>query len=97
MKYSKKEIQELAQNSPVPDDADSLFNEALRILRDLAELQNGAPLIKHEEDYNKTMKEVWDFLEANETNPPTKSYSEQDMDNAYDKGFIDGGRKAAKK
>ena len=45
----------------------SLFNEALKTLRDLAEHQNGAPLIRHEEEYNKTMTEVWDFLEANET------------------------------
>ena len=45
----------------------SLFNEALRVMRDLAEHQNGAPLIRHEEEYNKTMTEVWDFLEANET------------------------------
>lgn len=44
----------------------SLFNEALRVMRDLAEHQNGAPLIRHEEEYNKTMTEVWDFLEANE-------------------------------
>lgn len=45
----------------------SLFNEALRVMRDLAEHQNGTPLIRHEEEYNKTMTEVWDFLEANET------------------------------
>jgi len=45
----------------------SLFNEALRLLRDLAEHQNGAPLISNQEEYNKTMTEVWDFLEANET------------------------------
>lgn len=45
----------------------SLFNEALRVMRDLAEHQNGAPLMRHEEEYNNTMTEVWDFLEANET------------------------------
>jgi hypothetical protein len=44
----------------------SLFNEALRIMSDLAEHQNGAPLIRHEDEYNKTMTEVWDFLAANE-------------------------------
>lgn len=48
------------------DNSVSLFNEALRVMRDLAEHQNGAPLIRHEEEYNKTMTEVWDFLEANE-------------------------------
>ena len=45
----------------------SLFDEALKTLRDLAEHQNGVPLIRHEEEYNKTMTEVWGFLEANET------------------------------
>ena len=45
----------------------SLFNEALRVMRDLAEHQNGAPGIRHEKEYNETMHEVWDFLEANET------------------------------
>ena len=45
----------------------SLFDEALRMMRDLAEHQNGAPLITHEEEYNKTMTEVGNFLEANET------------------------------
>lgn len=44
----------------------SLFSEALRIMRDLAELQNGAPLVTYEADWNKTMSEVWSFLEANE-------------------------------
>ena len=52
---------------PIRDVSVSLFNEALRVMRDLAEHQNGAPLIRHEEEYNKTMAEVWDFLEANET------------------------------
>ena len=44
----------------------SLFNESLRVMRDLAEHQNGAPLIMHVKEYNKTMTEVWNFLEENE-------------------------------
>jgi len=36
--------------------------EALRILRDLAELQNGSPLPTYEKEYNKTMTEAWDLL-----------------------------------
>ena len=58
---------EVKNNSSISNVSVSLFDEALRVLRDLAEHQNGAPLIRHEEDYNKTMTEVWDFLEANET------------------------------
>jgi len=48
------------------DVSGSLLDEALKVLRDLADHQNGAPLLQHEEDYNKTMTEVWEFLEANE-------------------------------
>ena len=55
------------KNCSIPHVSVSLFNEALRVLRDLAEHQNGAPLIRHEKEYNETMHEVWDFLEANET------------------------------
>jgi len=36
--------------------------EALRILRDLAELQNGSPLPTYEKEYDKTMTEAWDLL-----------------------------------
>jgi hypothetical protein len=60
-------LMELVKNCSIPHVSVSLFNEALRVLRDLAEHQNGAPLIRHEKEYNETMHEVWDFLEANET------------------------------
>ena len=36
--------------------------EAIRLLRDLAELQNGLPLPTYEKEYNKTMTETWDLL-----------------------------------
>ena len=54
----------------------SLFNEALRLIRDLAELQNGAPLVTYEADWNKTMSEIWSFLEANES-PNIRQNEEQ--------------------
>jgi|TARA_B110000908_G_C10187780_1_gene418887 cobalamin biosynthesis Co2+ chelatase CbiK len=38
------------------------LKEAIRLLTDLAELQNGTPLIRYEDEYNKTMDEVWDFI-----------------------------------
>lgn len=38
------------------------LKEAIRLLTDLAEFQNGTPLIRYEEEYNKTMDEVWDFI-----------------------------------
>lgn len=40
----------------------SQLNEAVRLLRDLADLQNGAPLVKYEKEWNATMEEVYSFL-----------------------------------
>lgn len=61
--YSDRKVENLS----ISHVSVSLFNESLRVLRDLAGHQNGAPLIQHEQEYNDTMTEVWDFLEANET------------------------------
>lgn len=36
--------------------------ECLELLRDLAELQNGPPLIRYEKEWNETMEKVWEFL-----------------------------------
>jgi len=55
---------DIAQNI---NDVSSRFDESLRIMRDLAEHQNGVPIIRYEEEYNRTMTEVWNFLEENET------------------------------
>ena len=38
------------------------FKKAVDLLTDLAELQNGAPLVRYEKEWNKTMEEVWDFI-----------------------------------
>ena len=38
------------------------FKKAIDLLRDLAELQNGSPLVRYEKEWNKTMEEVWDFI-----------------------------------
>lgn len=43
-----------------------LFDEVLNLMRDLAEHQNGVPLLKYKKLYNETMTKVWEFLEANE-------------------------------
>ena len=40
--------------------------QALKLLRDLADHQNGAPLARYEKQYNKLMTEVWNFLEEEE-------------------------------
>ena len=38
------------------------FGESLKLLRDLADLQNGAPLEQHRKEWEETMKQVYDFL-----------------------------------
>jgi len=39
-----------------------LKTKAIRLLSDLADLQNGAPLETYKEEWEKTMYEVHDFL-----------------------------------
>ena len=42
------------------------FDESLILLRDLHDLQNDAPLERHREEWEKTMKDVATFLEKHE-------------------------------
>ena len=44
------------------------LKEAVGLLTDLAELQNGSPLVTYEKQWNKTMEEVWDFIDYYNTN-----------------------------
>lgn len=44
------------------------LKEAVRLLRDLAELQNGSPLATYEKEWNKTMEDVWEFIDDYNTN-----------------------------
>jgi hypothetical protein len=44
------------------------LKEAIRLLRDLAELQNGSPLVTYEKEWNKTMEDVWEFIDDYNTN-----------------------------
>ena len=44
------------------------LKEAVGLLTNLAELQNGSPLVTYEKQWNKTMKEVWDFIDYYNTN-----------------------------
>lgn len=48
--------------------AGQVNQEALRLLRDLADLQNGPPLERYREEWERTMKEVYAFLEKYECN-----------------------------
>jgi hypothetical protein len=38
------------------------FGESIKLLRDLADLQNGAPLEQHRKEWEETMEQVYDFL-----------------------------------
>ena len=38
------------------------FDVVIKILRDLADLQNGAPLEQHRKEWEETMDQVYDFL-----------------------------------
>jgi hypothetical protein len=44
------------------------LKEAVRLLTDLAELQNGSPLVTYEKEWNKTMEDVWEFIDDYNTN-----------------------------
>ena len=41
---------------------------SIELLTELAELQNGPPLVRYEKEWNKTMEEVWDFINDYNTN-----------------------------
>jgi hypothetical protein len=43
------------------------LTKAIKLLRDLADLQNGAPLERHRKEWEQTMNEVYEFL--NQTEP----------------------------
>ena len=43
-------------------DALTPFGESIKLLRDLADLQNGPPLEQHRKEWEKTMNEVYEFL-----------------------------------
>ena len=55
----------------IPTEADDVevykFDRALKLLKDLADLQNGAPLQQHRTEWEQTMDEVYTFLNQHET------------------------------
>ena len=52
----------LATNSPIWRE----FKEAVRILNDLVDMQNDAPLETYRKEWEQTMKEAYDFLDKHE-------------------------------
>lgn len=51
-----------ALNKPVVSGSLTPFGESIKLLRDLADLQNGPPLEQHRKEWEETMEEVYDFL-----------------------------------
>jgi len=51
-----------ALNKPVVSGSLTPFGESIKLLRDLADLQNGAPLEQHRQEWEETMEQVYDFL-----------------------------------
>lgn len=46
----------------VPESPLTPFGEAVKLLNDLADLQNGAPLEQHRKEWEETMQRVYEFL-----------------------------------
>lgn len=42
------------------------IEKAMRLLRELADLQNGPPLLKYESEWSQTMTEIYELLEEYE-------------------------------
>ena len=47
---------------PVVSGSLTPFGESIKLLRDLADLQNSAPLERYRQEWEETMKQVYDFL-----------------------------------
>ena len=47
---------------PVVSGSLTPFGESIKLLRDLADLQNGAPLERYRQEWEEAMKQVYDFL-----------------------------------
>lgn len=60
-----KTIDELKQKLKESDDKNKLTT---KLLRDLLEFQNGAPLIQYKDEFEKTEHECWDIVNKNENN-----------------------------
>ena len=45
---------------------ESKFDTSIRLLRDLADLQNGSPLEQYKAEWEETMNEVYTFLKEHE-------------------------------
>lgn len=48
------------------DQNQEILAECMELLRNLADLQNGPPLIKYEQEHNEIMQKIYEFLEKYE-------------------------------
>lgn len=52
--------------SPIATQSSLEFKAALTLLRNLADIQNGAPLVQDEKEWKEIMDSTYDFLEQHE-------------------------------
>lgn len=62
----KVKIKELIENAKIKFNNNFLLAESMMLLRELADLQNGSPLVEYEEEWNATMKASYNLLEKYE-------------------------------
>lgn len=56
---------------------------AIRLLTELLGFQNGAPLDRHKEEYDKLMNEVYAFLDSHSPTKPTEIIESEYRDGAF--------------
>ena len=63
-----KTAEQIVKLVPIPDVSPSAleFKAALTLLRDLADIQNGAPLVTLEKEWKEIMDSTYDYLEKHE-------------------------------
>ena len=65
--YQKLEVRILFAEKMKKLHSTDSFKESIKLLRDLADLQNGAPLEQHREEWEQTMEQVYAFLNKHES------------------------------
>jgi hypothetical protein len=59
---AKQPEQQSSCHLPQVSSSSTPFGESIKLLRDLADLQNGAPLERHRKEWEETMNQVYNFL-----------------------------------
>mgnify|MGYP003130199452 CR=1 FL=1 len=74
IQYSKS-LDEERDSSPLIKEFCDEFNIALKLLRYLADIQDGVPPLAVEDEYNEIMYRVYEFLSKNEIGGENSTYT----------------------